>query len=52
MVDYYFLSAFLGGGSNEITHHVINTTFWVDEVLLAFSFDLNLLADDSIYHVH
>jgi hypothetical protein len=44
--------AFLGRGSDEISHHVINTTFRVDEVLFVFSFDLDLLADNPVYHVY
>lgn len=47
-----FSHTLLGGGANKISLHIVDTSLWIDKVLLAFALDLNLPADHTIYHVH
>jgi len=47
-----FCKALLGGGAYEVGQHVVDAALRIDEVLLAFAFDLNLAAHNALDHVH
>lgn len=42
----------LSRSANKIGLHVVNATFWINEKMIVFTFNLNLLTDYPIYHIN